>query len=190
MGLFENTTSATCESQYWSIWLKRQTMATNSLIWTEWAQQRTISTTFARVCDIYSSYQEIESDPVVRTAAEIAESDARRARAEEDMRAYNRRKKEADDRAEVLLLSHLTPKQKEDYRKHKYICFKGRSGANYRIRAGSHVGNVDVMDARGKEVMHRLCAHPLSVPMPDTLLTQLFHLRHHEADFLRIANRH
>lgn len=187
-------TSYAAQNLYWPIWIKHQSMASNSVIWTQWAQQNlTTATIYGQTAQsLYSGYDELvqQQQPVVRSAAEIAENEARIARQQEEVRAYNRRREEAEERAEVLLLSHLTPKQKEDYVKHKYICFKGRSGANYRIRAGSHVGNVDVMDKKGKEVMHHLCAHPTHVPMADTLLTQLFTLRHHEADFLRIANRH
>lgn len=192
-GWWNDSQTATSDA-YWPIWIKQHQMATNSLLWTHWNQQRaetaqTITSMYGQTSlGLYSGWE--TPAPVVRTAAEIAEMDARHARQIEEVRAAAHRRKEADERAEILLLSHLTPKQKEDYRKYKYICFKGRSGANYRIRSGSTIGNVDVMDAKGKEVMHRLCAHPRDVPMPDTLLTQLFTLRHHEAEFLRTANRH
>src|SRR4051812_29045538 len=135
-------TSGTNTSQYWPIWVSQNTPATSNIIWRHWSNQAQ-----TQISNLYHAqrggYEQVfpTQEPVVRTAAEIAAADARHNRQMEELRAASRRQREAEDRAEQLLLSHLTPKQKEDYRKHKYICFKGRSGVNYRLKYGT-VGNV------------------------------------------------
>ncbi len=97
--------------------------------------------------------------------------------------------KEAEDRAEKLLLENLSLQQQLDYRERNYFVINGKSGRRYRIRR-ARSGNIDVIDKKGR-VEHRLCAHPNEwVPDPDTNLAQKLMLEHDEEGFHRIANRH
>jgi len=93
-------------------------------------------------------------------------------------------------RARELLIEHLTAEQRETYQRHGFFVVEGgRSKQKYRIRSGSLIGNVDVLD--GDNVRHRLCAHAAhEIPMGDQLLIQKFLLEHDEDHFLRTANRH
>lgn len=99
-------------------------------------------------------------------------------------------RKEADARAEQLLLDSLNPAQRVMYEQaKKFIVEGGETGTKYEIRHGRSV-NIHRLDDSGKTV-DRLCAHPvLDVPDGDTMLAQKLMLETCERDFLRIANVH
>jgi hypothetical protein len=102
------------------------------------------------------------------------------------------RRCEADSRATQFLLAHLTPAQRDTLTKNGwFVVLGGRSKTKYRIRSGTLVANVDVLDRNDRQ-LHRLCAHARSgsVPMGDQLLGQKIMLELAEDDFLRVANRH
>lgn len=100
---------------------------------------------------------------------------------------------EAKDRAQALLLEHLTPAQRETFDRNKWFVVEGgKTGRQYRIRDLGHlVANIDVLNAEGKKD-YRLCGHAAerAVPMGDQLLAQKLMLENAEEDFLRLANRH
>lgn len=120
---------------------------------------------------------------------------AQRAAEEKRKREYEAeqaRVKAAAQRAEELLIEHLTPEQQKQYKDNKWFVIEGgKTKQKYRIRAGTLVANVDVLNDTGR-AQHRLCAHarPGSVPMGDQLLAQKIILETDEDAFLRIANRH
>lgn len=127
---------------------------------------------------------------LIRETATRAEETAElRARAAEQRRIAEA----ASQRAEQLLLSHLTPEQRRTFEQNKWFVVEGgKSKRKYRIRnSGSLVANIDVLD--GDKVAHRLCGHVnsrASVPLADHLLAQKVMLELAEDDFLRLANRH
>lgn len=96
----------------------------------------------------------------------------------------------AKRRAQSLFLSHLTDEQRREFDTHNHITIRTPSGRVVRINHGM-VGNVDVFDVAGRRKTMRLCAHPDGVPVFDTMLAQLLHLRDPELEqeFFRIANR-
>jgi hypothetical protein len=100
--------------------------------------------------------------------------------------------KEARDRAQALLLEHLSPAQRETFDKNKWFVVEGgKSGKKYRIEANDDlVANIAVMD--GTMIRHRLCGHCdiRRVPLADHLLAQKIMLESEEDEFLRVANRH
>ena len=99
---------------------------------------------------------------------------------------------DSKERAQALLLEHLTPEQRRTLDEHKWFIVEGgRSKTKYRIQAERGLaGNVDVIV--NDRVTHRLCAHcaPNAIPMGDHLLAQKVMLELAEDEFLRIANRH
>jgi len=126
-------------------------------------------------------------------ARELAAADRQRL-VEQQMqqnREDQQRRAAATDRARELLLEHLTPQQRETYVKNGWFVVEGgRTKTKYRIRGGTLVANIDVLDKRDRS-MHRLCGHAQShIPMGDQLLSQKIMLELAEDDFLRIANRH
>ena len=103
-----------------------------------------------------------------------------------DRRAEERR--QADVRADDLLLSLLTPAERETMEKMAALVVRSQTGRTFQLRRG-RIANVDEMDADGN-VIARFCIHPReSVPYGDSLLAQKLMLETNEAEFLRIANR-
>lgn len=188
-----NATSSTADTIIWPIWTQQTATISTQAVWSNWVDGTSSATGGPwYVGDTQRAFGQYTPPPRrVLTAEEIARHDAARARQMEEARAVHRRRKEAEERAEQLLLSYLTPAQREEYRCHKRISVQAKSGRLYHVRAqGNLVGNVHEVDAKG-EAVARLCAHAShEIPMGDQLLTQMMLLRHHEDDFRRIANRH
>lgn len=101
------------------------------------------------------------------------------------------RREVATDRARELLLEHLTLQQRETFVENGWFVVEGgRTKTKYRIRGGTLVANIDVLDKRDRST-HRLCGHAQShIPMGDQLLSQKIMLELAEDEFLRLANRH
>lgn len=129
-----------------------------------------------------------------REQAEAARQLAR-VQAEQQQQQERERRTIADNRANQLLLDHLTPQQQETLKKNGWFIVEGgRSKRQYRIRKDTLVANVDALDPTTKliRVTHRLCGHVPhgQIPMGDHLLAQKMMLEFAEDDFLRIANQH
>lgn len=124
---------------------------------------------------------------------ELVIANRQREEAERQRRLAEERKQReaANKRAEEFLLDHLTPPQKETYKKNGWFVVEGgNTKTKYRIRKDGWSGNVDVYEA--DKIKHRLCCHiPAGkVPHGDHLLAQKLMLEFSEEDFLRLANRH
>jgi hypothetical protein len=91
-------------------------------------------------------------------------------------------------RATELLIRHLTPAQRAEFKRTRSFVVHAKSGRQYRITYGT-IANIDVL-ARNGRVEHRLCAGPRGVPTPDVLLAQKLMLETQESEFLRIAIKH
>jgi len=175
--------STTNSSNPWSYWNNTLTNATTpgtADSWLLWQRAQLRERYMVRQAPVETPEQRVERE---------------RLRAEQSARCAEAAAKEAleraaaESRAEVLLRNHLTDFQKKQLDTCGWFDVVGKSGTKYRIQRGRSA-NVDVLDAQGR-VTHALCAHPsVSVPDPDTMLSQLLAIRHEEADFLRIANRH
>lgn len=95
--------------------------------------------------------------------------------------------KPAEDRAEVLLRSLLSPEQRSAYDLHKHFDVRAQSGRIYRLHRGP-VRNVHVLDHGGQGI-RGYCIHPReTVPVADVLVAQKLMLEADEQEFLRIAN--
>jgi hypothetical protein len=99
----------------------------------------------------------------------------------------------ADARAEELLLTLLTPAQRERYEASDEFEMIGSLGTIYQIGKGSN-GNITWVDAEGG-FGGRLCAHPSMhntgrLPDADVAVAQLLALTTDEGAFLRKVNVH
>jgi hypothetical protein len=96
----------------------------------------------------------------------------KRMREEAEQRALAAKK--AQETAEALLFSCLSPQQREDLQKRNcfYIVVDGPNGKKerYRIDRGSH-GNVKQIDEKGS-IIRSFCIQPDGVPNGDVLLAQ------------------
>lgn len=89
---------------------------------------------------------------------------------------------DATQRAEDLLVRHLTPQQSEDYRTNgAFDVFGGRTGHRYRIHKNRTINVADYGRRR------RLCLVTPSTPLGDQLLTQKLLLETAEDEFERTA---
>jgi len=120
-------------------------------------------------------------------------ADWRRQHAEQEAAEAERAREraEADQRAQELLLSLLTPQQRESYLDKGWFEVRGSKGGRWRIRNKGQSGNVDLMPEIGEERDATYCAHPPGgLPNADAHLAQMLALVTDEESFLRTANRH
>jgi hypothetical protein len=125
-----------------------------------------------------------------RVAAEHAAALAHRAQEERArIEAESARIEAARARAHALLLSHLTPAQRQTFETNKWFVVEGgRSKTRYRVRSHACAGNIELLD--GERVTHRLCGHcDHTIPLGDQLLAQKLMLELDEDEFLKLANR-
>lgn len=100
---------------------------------------------------------------------------------EETERLYEARK-QARERAEQLLVSCLSPSQRQQYEENSTFTVTGQSGEHYTIHSFSAY-NVT-------SPTWSFCAGPQDVPICDQMLAQKLMLETEEVQFLRIANKH
>lgn len=116
------------------------------------------------------------------------EAAARRRREREEaarLEAQMRERGKAEQRAEKLLIEHLTEEQQNTLAVFNYFDVKVGERI-YRIRRGTH-GNVRLVDEAGIERVS-YCIQPPGVPAADAMLAQKLHLEANEQEFLRVAN--
>lgn len=212
-----NTTICGCKSDtWWSIQVATSYAATSNVIWSNWSSNSVTQTGTSAgnmafppaisfvsgtngtiiqsvINDIWvgwtKKYHETKDQKEARLAQE-------RLRAQQQAEAAARQRVTAEQamkveaaarvRANKLLVKHLTLNQKETLEKFNY--FDVEVGAKtYRIKRGTH-GNVKELDRGGNEVAS-FCIQPPGIPTEDAMLSQMFLLKHEEAEFLRIANK-
>ena len=109
------------------------------------------------------------------------------ARRETAMRAEIRN---AHDKAQELLLHHLTEEQRESFLVAGFFMVVGqRTKKRYRISRNSFSGNIQEL-GQNNDTVARLCCHlGCNFPLADHLLAQKLSLEADEDAFLRLANR-
>lgn len=125
--------------------------------------------------------------PVTITLQPEETEEARAARvASQAQQRAERRKAEA--RAKKLLLTCLTPEQRNDWEKEQAFRVISADGERiYQIKRG-RCRNVQLLNPEGQVIRH-YCAHPIEdVPDDDTVLAQKLMLETCEQEFLRLAN--
>jgi hypothetical protein len=170
-------------------WIVQYTSATTAVPTTPWPTQWQIVRPV--ISNYYTAVAENPWRPSapavidhVRAAERYAAELERRAREEE-------RRQAASERARQLLLGELDPVQRAQFEVEGHFVHLGRRGVRYRIRPFLSA-NIDVLRRTGK-VRERLCVHPdgaYGMPVEDTMLAQLLHLRDDERALLKIANHH
>jgi hypothetical protein len=111
----------------------------------------------------------------------------RAARALADQREAERRRAEAQAKAQTLLQSLLSDDQLAHWQQQGYFEVVARgSRRRYRIFRGSH-GNVYALNPRGEFVV-KYCGQPSGVPIEDMLIAQKLQIEYDEDEFLKRAN--
>jgi hypothetical protein len=95
----------------------------------------------------------------------------------------------AEARAKQLLISKLSPAQREQYEASRFFdVVGGDTGKHYRIRHGCQM-NVDELDQNGQRI-RVLCFMPNGgLPSGDVMLAQKIALELFESEALRVANK-
>lgn len=97
-----------------------------------------------------------------------------------------KKKKEANEKAEKLLLEHLDKNQIKQYKKDKtFICYGHKTGTKYRVLPKLEI-NIEVYD--NDRITHKLCITPSeSTPIPDEQLAIKLMLEGNEEYLLKTA---
>lgn len=165
-------TSAATTSNIWHTWNDVHTYAVSQQtlhVWQTWNDNDVLSSRRAPPRVIETPEQRrVREEQEQRYRAEQA---AANARYEEERRASENRRKEAEDRAMKLLVSMLSDQQKSDLKNYKHFFVEAPSGRLYRIDYGTH-GNVKVVDRQTRKIVERLCIQPNGVPAGDANLMQ------------------
>jgi len=181
-------------------------IGTNTAIWTVWNQAYTsTSITGAGATDVIYvnnqgiwtnwnkqlSAREMAAAHQAATGRRASQEDRDRwKRQDEEQRlrqeAAARELKAAKDKAEVLLLRHLSPQQQEDLRTKNSFTVEV-DGCKYRIHRGSH-GNVQMLGETAGQIRKSFCIQPRDCPEGDAMLAQKLMLEHDAEEFWKIAN--
>lgn len=174
------TTAVTAyDSDVWRRWTTSgaPTGSASTVIWAMWNRTSVDTPTGSVVV--------VSNHPIA------IETPEQRATRREQALQYEGERKQARERAELLLRECLTPAQREELQLHRHFHLEtvGKDGSRrrYRIERGRS-RNVKQVTAEGA-VIKTLCMHPVDwVPDADTMLAQKLYLEADEDAFLRIAN--
>lgn len=98
--------------------------------------------------------------------------------------------KVAVEKAQQILLDHLTPNQKEAVEKNGWFVIEGgMSKKKYKIKTRTVAGNVEEIDDKGIVIAKYCCHISHNFPSPDHHLAQKLMLEWDESEFLKIANK-
>jgi hypothetical protein len=123
-----------------------------------------------------------------RTHLVSAEATRRACTQEDDWRRRRARWQAATDSAERLLVSLLSPAQRDTYQRHGYFDVLSSRGRPWRIMANGQISNVIMLDDAGRRGLAAACSHPLDVPDPAAWLAQALILMRDEDEFLASAH--
>lgn len=187
LGNYSNATSTLIQ-----IINNQSNAVTTQIIFGSWARDLQTTST----ASVWSAWSDEDQNivPVSEYArgAPLAEADIetqREAKVRRD--AYYAEIELAKQRAEELLLKHLTPAQRADYLRSKWFIVEGGKGERFKVHADRGVhGNIVRLE--GEREIETLCFRikdELQCPHHDHLLTQKMMLEHHYEDVLKIAGR-
>ena len=188
------TTTATTASTwaYWSAIGATGTIGTACPTWTTWTSNSTASSIRMPNGHIIFPTPPVLVPAPLLTPAQLAAENARREAQERRWAAERSARAAAIDRAQELLLEHLSPAQREAVKaKRFFIVEGGKSRHKYRIWTDRGVhGNIERIDARG----HALDSYCVQLsdkvcPDGDHFLAQKLMLELAEDHILKIANR-
>jgi len=178
--------SSTTLNDVFNVWVDNSTQVTNARVWTYWADDETYN---RRSMEEYERQQRERQQRHARELSALARHE--NAALERKHQERERRVAEAKQRAEELLLKHLTPAQRADYLRSKWFIVEGRAGERFKVHSDRGVhGNITRLE--GEREIERLCFRAqdaANVPHHDHLLTQKLMLQHHVEEVLRTAGR-
>lgn len=167
-----NATSSSTSTDVWPIWTTSTATATNTDAWIGWTSTTSTSGLSA------AAWVEWSNQPV---------RSFRPARA----RAERPRCTEARERADKLLVEHLTDEQEQSLAAHGYFDLEtvvDGEKKRFRIHNNKYQHNVFEIDESGRK-LREYCAHTShACPQSDHALAQKLLLEHNPLEFFRVAN--
>jgi hypothetical protein len=193
----------TTASGTWHIWTgnvdagtgSTVSCATNTVTWQYWNSGTCVNAATTQIAsNVWTPWVEKVEETAAKKVERIAREEVRRAELAEmarqnaiRMAEAEKKRMEADARAEVLLLENLEAVERDRYLRAGYFYVFSASGKKYKIKKGTH-GNVFLMDPITDREQVRYCVQPGGVPVADANLGQALFLRHAESEFLAKAN--
>lgn len=177
-----STDMAYTSDEVWVCWNQEciSSTASNLVVWTYWNIEHNSSHVVTTNADFASS------PPII-----ITEEENHRSRQYEVEKAKKR--KEAREKAEALLLANLSPEQRDQFKKQgNFVVHSSDKDRFYRVTYGQ-AGNVLLIEKASGKVLKRLCIHPPfehGLPTEDVMLAQKLLLEADEKAFLKTANHH
>lgn len=173
-------------------WWWQGTSATTNEAWPTW-----VSTTASTATTIWCAWQDEDSRwPRARQVQPVRETPEQKAAREQQLRRYEeeRRKRErlarqAQDRAERLLVAHLDDDQRKEYEAHRRFHVVGADGKRYEVDAQRRMHNVYELNAKGERTLEHCIYARGDVPLADNALAQKLMLETDVSAFVRIANQ-
>lgn len=217
-----NTGPTTGDGRVWQLWttstassniITNASTATNTTIWSAWNQAANItvsssgtaatntvtvsgSTDITITNRVWQAWQKPAPEVMRRLPQRDREYYERLERERDEYRrraeAAEAARKLAEEKAEKLLLSVLSPEQRDEYLKHGRFHVRTADGRLYRINKGRH-GNMELLerDADGELIIaENLCVHVQpNCPNQDNMVAQKLMIESGMEDELRrIAN--
>lgn len=170
---------STTDSTAWYGWV----------IWnSDWTSSATTSsTTTSAAWSGWTTVNSYKYTPINETEETKRLRLERQAEARRQQEERERKQKEANERADSLLKSFLTPEQVEQLDKLKCVIVTTPGGNTYKIERAT----VKELNPEGK-VKASFCIHPdysFGLPSGDSMLAKLLMLETDEKKFLKIANK-
>ncbi|OPZ36595.1 MAG: hypothetical protein BWY99_02008 [Synergistetes bacterium ADurb.BinA166] len=184
------TTDGTTNDRTWSAWNRHYTLYSSSTAatattvtlddpWGYWNRELTVRTGAVLRAAPAPPRNIPSAEDRERWAAEAEQARIR-------IEAVERDRVSAKEKAEVLLLRHLSPEQRDDL-KSKGCFFVEVDGVKYKINRGSH-GNVHML-GEGDRSKRSFCIQPTKgCPDGDAMLAQKLLLEADPEEFWRLAN--
>jgi hypothetical protein len=192
-------------SSVWSYWNTgtTTTSSTSSSVWYTWVTPSVTTSTTSATTLVWNTWVDGQNNrliiPVrapaapalVLTPEQIESERVRREERDRLWKAQQAARKAAEDRAQELLMAHLTEAQREAIKARNFFIVEGgKSKEKYRIwtTKGIH-GNIEKLDKAGKAVAN-LCVQLKETVCPngDHFLAQKLMLELAEDDILKVAN--
>ncbi len=173
------------------------TSTINARVWNAWDTSFTTDNV-RRPTSVGAPYGFAKMSRKERDKWEAAQLAAEERRVQQQ-REYERRVEEervkrvaAEKKAYDLMMTYLTPEQRDEYERLQRFHVISSNGKTYRIKKGSH-GNIELLEEIDgkKRPVESLCVQPKGqLPCYDSMLAQKLHLETDEDEVRRVANIH
>ena len=175
----ETTTATTASDSVWGYWVDQGTASSTTATWTQWTSNTASGSYVVRATDAWQ--------PVPLTAEQLAALEVKRLEQQKLEAERQAKIQAAKQKAEALLLEHLTDEQERAWREERAIFVTSQSGKRFKIKDG-RAHNIFELGPDNVPI-REYCVHVQpDIPNADNVLAQKLALEHNEDALLRLAN--